>query len=138
MAQFFQTWDSKPSVSTKISESKEGVSIKLFLRGDEGLLDIADWVMFGTRGPYTIPKTPRPYPLRYPGTFTPKTQPGVLQSTAGFEGPPIFIAKEVEHPGIKARKPFEVIIQKHAGRFYRRMAKQTAKGLKNAVLRGRS
>lgn len=41
--------------------------------------------------------------LRFPGTFSPKTVPGVLQANPGFSGPPMVTRDSVWHPGFEAR-----------------------------------
>lgn len=44
--------------------------------------------------------------LIFPGTFIPKTMPGVIPAGPGFSGPPIEYrgAEGVDHPGVKARE----------------------------------
>jgi hypothetical protein len=41
--------------------------------------------------------------LAFPGRFTAKTTPGVLQSGPGFSGGPTVLRQEVWHPGTQAR-----------------------------------
>ena len=65
------------------------------------------YVNEGTKGPYLIPKTPKP-----PGQglgpfqpdFIPKTQPRTLASGPGGSFGPFVFPKQVTHPGIKPRE----------------------------------
>lgn len=41
--------------------------------------------------------------LRFPGTFYPKSIPGLINATPGFSGPPIKYRSGVHHPGVEAR-----------------------------------
>lgn len=47
--------------------------------------------------------------LRFPGTFSPKTVPGVLKAGPGFSGPPMQIRDSVWHPGFEARNFDETV-----------------------------
>lgn len=80
----------------------------------------------GTRGPYPI------YPgavtgksnkvaMKFPGTYTAKTMPGVIGSRGGGAGGAPVFAKAVIHPGLKARKWDELIARKWTKRFAVRM-----------------
>lgn len=64
------------------------------------------YVNEGTR-PHTI--LPQGARLAFPGSFVPKTMPGVLGSGGGGSGGKTVFAKEVHHPGTKPRKFDEAV-----------------------------
>ena len=130
---FFMTWEGKPDVSTKVERTGDSIVATVYLTGDARILDIAKWVIHGTKQ-HDIPKSPKPWQMKYPGTFTPKTQPGVVQSVSGGKsGEATYHGKQVTHPGIKPRRIFEKIAQDRRRHFRLRMAKSMAKGLANAI-----
>lgn len=59
------------------------------------------YVVDGTRPHIIRPRIAKQ--LRYPGTFSPKTVPGLIDSGPGFSGPPGQRRMEVHHPGVEAR-----------------------------------
>lgn len=91
------------------------------------------YVSQGTKGPYPIPKSPRPYNLKFLwggyGSYKARTT-----TSGGYNGPgrvvggKIHRPKQVSHPGIKARN-----FEQHIARWYKPKFRQT---MKNAVARG--
>jgi hypothetical protein len=67
------------------------------------------YVVDGTKPHIITPK--RAKMLRFPGTFFPKSIPGVIDAAPGFSGPPIQYRSGVHHPGVEARH-FDKDIQK--------------------------
>lgn len=67
------------------------------------------YVAKGTKPHTIVPR--RAKMLRFPGTFVPKTVPGLIDSGSGFSGPPIEYRNRVEHPGVQARN-FDVEIKR--------------------------
>lgn len=59
------------------------------------------FVVDGTKAHPITPR--RAKMLRFPGTFLPKTVPGLIDSGSGFSGPPIEYRNSVQHPGVEAR-----------------------------------
>ncbi len=70
------------------------------------------WVDEGTRKGYKIPKTPRPYPLRWQGPYHAKTKINVIASYKGGRGR-VWVSKwQVTHPGIEARNFRDIILKR--------------------------
>ncbi len=126
------TWQSKPryKVTIKRDVRKGMITGVVSPTADEGLLRIMHWLNVGTglHGPrgsrYPIrPKEPG-YPLRFRQTYTPATQPGVIQSVgkASYSGG-LVQAWEVMHPGIRARNIVERIITVRSAKYFRGMHK---------------
>jgi hypothetical protein len=88
------------------------------------------FVSGGTRGPYPIPKQPRPrgYPLRFRTGYKPKTGRGYRYRGPGKATGPWRSAHQVMHPGIKARE-----FEKHIIRFYK---PKFRRHIENAMRRG--
>lgn len=138
LGEFFQTWDGKPSIVVRVERQGDDFVVRAELHGDEGLIDIVKFVVYGTRR-HTITPRGEGYPLRFPSpdTFTPKTQPGVINSVPGNPGGPgEFRAYAVDHPGNAPRDTFKVIAEQRRRFFRARMAKAVAVGLVKSVARG--
>lgn len=69
---------------------------------------IYDYVSEGTPSHPIFPRNAKA--LNFPGTFIPKTFPGIIGSGAGFSGPSDQFRNWVAHPGIEPRK-FDVAIK---------------------------
>lgn len=115
-----KTWKKKPPIET----------IKSLRRGDLELLVMIDnqifsWLTKGTKGPYKIPKVPKPpgTSLAFPSRFVPKMTPNVIGSGPGMKSGPMVYAKQVTHPGIKPGNWDKIIAKKFQPRFKRRMEK---------------
>jgi hypothetical protein len=121
-----QTWKHKPQFVTLTDTSRGELTIAV-LTDDE----IYGYVDEGTKGPYVIrPKRARA--LRFPGVFRAKTSPGVIGSTSGFKGGDNVYAKQVIHPGIKARNFSKTIEKKWSSRYKRRMEKAMKRAVKKS------
>lgn len=55
--------------------------------------------------------------------FRAKTKPNTLSSSAGKSAPPVGFAKEVQHPGIKARAWTRLVLKRSRPRFQRNVDK---------------
>ena len=141
---WIDTWESKPRFKVKITrQTRKGqITGSVTPTADEGLLQIMNWVIHGTgihsgRGYYPI----RPhgdYPLRYQETYTPATQPGVIQSRgASYSGPEV-TRNEVWHPGIEPRKITEFILIRRYPAYINAMGEATKRGLIASMRAGRT
>lgn len=81
------------------------------------------FVVDGTKPHTIVPK--RAKMLRFPGTFYPKSIPGLIDATPGFSGPPIEYRNKVEHPGVEAR---------HFDRDIKRKQEANAKQIMSAAI----
>jgi hypothetical protein len=72
--------------------------------------EIYKYVDLGTR-PHIIEPRGAGYPLRFQSAYTAKTTPGVIGSQAGGPSGPFVSAYRVRHPGTKARRFSEMILQ---------------------------
>lgn len=68
--------------------------------------------------------------LAFPSEFAPKTQPGHMVASKGFSGGKTAFAKEVNHPGTKARKFTKNIQKKWQKLFEKRMDKAMRRAVK--------
>ena len=129
------TWESKPRFKVKITrQTRRGqMTGSVTPTADEGLLQIMNWIIHGTgihsgAGYYPI----RPhgdYPLRYQKTYTPATQPGVIQSRqASYSGPEV-TRNEVWHPGIRPRNITLFILQRRYAKYINSMGEATKRAL---------
>lgn len=137
LGQFFMTWEGKPDVVTYVERAGGSFVVNVELRANDELLDIVRFVIYGTKR-HTI-KSRGDYPMVFPHgeTFTPKTQPGVIQSGPGFPGgPEIVRVYEVDHPGNAPRNTLRVIAEKHRKFFRARMAKAVTVGLAKSIAKG--
>ena len=67
--------------------------------------------------------------LAFPSEFVPKTQPGYMVASKGYSGGETAFAKEVNHPGTKARKFSKNIQKKWKTLFPKRMDKAMRKAV---------
>jgi hypothetical protein len=138
LGKFFMTWEGKPDIIVTVEETGKALTATIQLRGDPGLLDVIGYVIYGTEPHIITPKEPG-YPMVFPSgdTFTPKTQPGVIQSQPGFPGGPEIVRTYlVHHPGNAPRRTFEVIAAQRRKFFRARMAKAVGKGILAAIKQG--
>jgi hypothetical protein len=124
------TWESKPrfKVTIRRNTRKGEMTGIVSPTADEGLLQIMDWLNLGTgvhRGGSAYPIRPKEpgYPLRFRETYTPATQPGVIQSGQKSYSGGLVQTYEVMHPGIRARNIVERIITIRSAKFFRGMHK---------------
>lgn len=94
-----ETWKTKPDFeprSTEPVESNHHAIVKTITTDD-----VYGYVDRGTLPHMIYPKNAKR--LRFEGTFSAKTVPGVIASVPGFSGPPIIYSDGVAHPGIRPR-----------------------------------
>lgn len=120
------TWKHKPKF--EIMTSLVGGTSVAIVTNDE----IYSYVNFGTKphdiwaGTYTGKSDKKV--LKFPGTFSAKTIPGVIYSLPGYSGGPPVYTPYVRHPGTKPRNFEEAIYTEWEKTFVNRM--------NNALLRG--
>lgn len=137
---FWETWDGKPVAQFQIVTDRTKGTVTLFNypTGDEEIIQIFKWTVHGTP-PHDI--EPRGnYPLRFPSpdTFTPKTQPGVIQSVEGNRGGPGEVRTFlVHHPGTTPRMTLETIDAERYDRVINRLTDATNRGIGKAKRAGR-
>jgi hypothetical protein len=115
-----KTWKKKPPI--EVLKSLRGGNLELLVMIDN---QVFNWLVKGTKGPYKIPKQPKPpgTSLVFPSKFKPKMIPNVIGSTVGGTAGPMIFAKQVTHPGIKPGNWDKIIAKKWDPRFKRRMEK---------------
>ena len=91
--------------------------------------EIYGYVNYGTKPHLIFPKKPGGV-LAFPSSYTAKTKPRVIGSTAGGPSGPIMIRPYVEHPGTEAREFDKVIQQKWTPRFKRLMEQAMSRAAK--------
>lgn len=141
--QWVSTWESKPSFNVIVkTKPREGVSVgQVFPQADQRLIDIMMWLDQGTgiwsgRGWYPIiPKGD--YPLIYQKTYTPATQPGIIQAGPSSYSGPIVKRRGVMHPGIRPRLIRETILLQRHPHFRRNMARALRRAVANSERAGR-
>jgi hypothetical protein len=85
---------------------------------------VYDWVSEGTESHPIFPRNAKA--LAFPGTFVPKTFPGIINSGAGFSGPVDQFRNWVGHPGVEARK-FDRTIAVRQEKIFKESLKRTMK-----------
>lgn len=108
------TWKHKPKFEVMVSLTKPGPTVVVDTNDE-----IYRYVNDGTEAHVILPKKAKA--LRFPGTFTSKTVPGVLEARQGSSGGGDVFAKGVLHPGTKARNFDKMIARKWQGLFKREM-----------------
>ena len=101
----FATWDKKPKVHTKSPSLAGGViDISVYVKDE-----IYTLISEGQPSQVKV-LSPDKKAFKFPGTFSAKTVPGVIDAKSGSSGPPIFSRKKIITTGpIKARKFDETI-----------------------------
>jgi hypothetical protein len=117
------TWKKKPKFEIKVTQTKQFFSV---VTGTDD--EIYGYVDKGTRPHFIRPKK-KFGRLFFRKGFQAKTFPGVIASGSGGSFGKMVVAREVRHPGIKARKFTPTIMRQTKGRFLKLMNqafKQTA------------
>ncbi|MCB0189300.1 MAG: hypothetical protein KDE31_33750 [Caldilineaceae bacterium] len=109
-----KSWDHKPKFERIVSLSGVGPQV-LVGTDDEQYRYVND----GTRAHDIRPV--RAKRLRFAGTYTAKTSPGVIGSGSGGSGDDIIYTTRVRHPGTKARNFDKMIAKKWEKPFKARM-----------------
>lgn len=93
----FATWQHQPSWDKEIAVTDSRVEVSVLTSDRQYIL-----VNEGSPSHPIFPV--RAKALVFPGTFEPKSKPGVMKSYPGSSGPPIEIRDWVAHPGFVARR----------------------------------
>lgn len=109
-----KTWEHKPEFQEVISLGGNSPSV---LVGTDD--EIYRYVDEGTKAHIIRPKKAKR--LRFQGTYTAKTSPGVIGSSSGGSSGDVIYSTGVHHPGTKARKFSQAIEKKWAKAFKGRM-----------------
>lgn len=91
-----KTWNDKPKFDRQFEAGKQRIR---FWVGTEN--EIYRYVSGGTRAHIIRPRRARF--LRFQGTYTAKTAPGVIGSSSGGSSGDVIYSRGVRHPGTKAR-----------------------------------
>ena len=135
---FFQTWSEKPVATFKVTmdRNKGYGDVYNYPQGDEGIIQIFRWTVYGTK-PHDIPSD-GVNPLRFQGTFTPKTQPGVISSQPGGKsGPWVQSWYIIDHPGTAPRGTLAQIDQERMQRVILRLQMATRRGIEKSMRAGK-
>ena len=108
------TWEHKPKFESLVSLAGGGATLLV-----ETNSVIYRYVSEGTKPHVILPKKAKA--LRFPGTYTAKTLPGVLEARAGGASGADVFSKGVMHPGTKARNFDKLIAAKWQRQFKREM-----------------
>lgn len=111
-----ETWDEKPTFSQVLKIDQRQISIDILLAGDTPGNEHYTWLDEGTKKHYIMSDAKH---MKFPGTFTAKTIPGILHATAGSKSEHSkFLPKSypVENE-IKARKFTEQVQEIWGKRF---------------------
>lgn len=133
-AKFFQTWDSRPVSTFKVTtERNQGVVyVDNYPVADEGLRRIIAWVIFGTEPHPIDARGDQPMIFPHGELFLPKTSPGVIQSGVGREGGHLVQAWHVDHPGTEPRNTLVTIDRQREARVHARLRQAFNRGLQKA------
>lgn len=119
------TWKHQPKFQKIVQVGPD--DIEILVGTDDQIYQYLD---DGTRKNYPIPKNPATSKtLRFQGTYTAKTVPGVISAKSGGASGPFTYRKQVIHPGIKARKFSKTI----AKTWDKKMVKRVDKALQRAI-----
>ena len=102
------TWHHKPRFEPSTSVPKVGMDVISVETSTSD--EVYGFVNEGTKPHAIFPVHAKV--LAFPGTFSPKTFPGIIGSSAGSSGPVDRFSKKVMHPGTEARKFDEVIAER--------------------------
>lgn len=119
------TWTKKPKFTIEVKQTKQFFAVTT---GTDN--EIYGFVDKGTKPHFIRPKpSNKSRRLFFRKGFQPKTTPGIIASGSGGSFGNIVTAKEVKHPGTKARKFTPTIMRQTKGQFKKLMDqafKQTA------------
>jgi len=123
-----ELWDHPVRFEARKRVTSKSISLYIGPTGTNAKL--WTWITLGTKGPYLIPKQPKPpgFPLRFRRDYKPRTGRGYRYRGPGKAIGPWVSKHQVEHPGIKARE-----FEKHIKRFY---TPKFHGHMRNAIRRG--
>jgi len=126
-----KTWKRKPEFKILVSLAKGQITVAIVTNSeiyryvDEGTKPHDIWAGF-----YTGKSEAKV--LVFPGTFSAKTIPGVLDAREGSSGGDTVFTPYVRHPGIKARKFSKMIQKKWKKRYKKLMLKALKEGVRKS------
>lgn len=109
-----RTWSNKPGFKDEFQSRPNRLR---FFTGTSD--EVYTYVSEGTKAHVIRPK--RAKMLRFQGTYSAKTSPGVIGSSSGGSSGPVVYSTGVRHPGTKARKFDEAIKKRWQSPFEKRM-----------------
>lgn len=121
-----RTWSHKVEFDAELIINPNG-GVSITVDTDD---EIYTFVHDGTKPHKIEPKTPGRR-LRFQGTYTAKTVPGVIQSRSGGSSGEFQYRQSVQHPGSKGRFFTKPIFKKWRPFFEREMKRALAEGAKN-------
>lgn len=122
--------ENTPPIETEKTEGAD--YIEWYTRPVGPNAEIWDWITNGTKGPYPIPKHPKPpgTALRFrwggPGSYKARTGRGGQYRGPGKATGPIRFFKQVMHPGIKPRN-FEKHFKRYINPSFRKESEAAVK-----------
>lgn len=119
-----RTWDHKVDFESVLTINRNG-GVSIIVDTDN---EIYTFVHDGTKAHPILPR--RAKRLRFQGTYSAKTTPGVIQSKSGGSSGDFRYSAGVQHPGTKARNFTKVIFRKWKPFFERSMARALSEGAK--------
>lgn len=121
-----RTWEHKVQFDATLTINPNG-AVSIIVDTDD---EIYTFVHEGTR-PHVI-RAKRAKTLRFQGTYTAKTTPGVIQSKSGGSSGEFEYRQQVQHPGTKARNFTQPIFRKWRPFFERQMQRALDEGAKKS------
>jgi hypothetical protein len=121
-----RTWDHKVDFRAELNINPNG-GVSITVDTDD---EIYEFVHEGTKPHVIRPKAGKR--LRFQGTYTAKTVPGVIQSKGGGASGEFHYSAGVNHPGTKARNFSKAIFAKWKPFFERAMERALAEGAKRS------
>lgn len=121
-----RTWEHKVTFDAQLTINPNG-GVSIIVDTED---EIYTFVHEGTK-PHPI-KAKRAKTLRFQGTYTAKTTPGVIQSKSGGAGGEFEYRREVQHPGAKARNFTSPVFKKWKPFFERQMQRALDEGAKKS------
>lgn len=124
-----RNWKNKPNFKDEINLTDKRLEVIIQPKGNKKAIRIFNYVDKGTKGPYLIPKFPKPNRmLRFQTGYSAMTQPVARYNVGSGKSFGGWVSKkQVTHPGIKGREfvetfwkdlapPLEVRMQKNINR----------------------
>lgn len=127
-------WNHKPDWTSESEVISDGLQLATYAGGKDG--QIWQYVNEGTKGPYPIPKSIMPGTiLTFQTGYQPRTKPGGVFGGPGKATGPWRRAKQVQHPGIKARDFTGEIQTRYRTTFAKHMKRAMDRATKRIIRR---